>query len=459
MKSASAVSMHYPCFEEVDPSTRRCCPVFRGSSGVPLDPVEPPRLLYPDQVCCGDLLEDGRHNQTFTLEYDDVVPRQASPRPSSILVRLNNRKAVLLHSFWFLVALAGLAAVSLRALHRPGLDFAVFYDAGVRFLTGADLYGGGREYPYRYAPGAAALFAPLSLVSFRAAFATWVALSAALVLASALWLCRRFGLATAVPLAWLCLLQPLTQELAHGQADVAVLALALASFSAEDAGAEFIAGTLVAIATALKVAPAVLLFDWLLRARWRALVGAVMGGLLLALMLIPTYGLSGSVHQHSLWIVSQSTDAGSMIAVLGNQSLWALARTVGAGWGGGMVASLTLLTFIHSARDRQLRRLLVLASIPLVSAYGWPQFFIVVVPLLAHILFAGGWRAWVAGGAAGAISVLSYDIAGAHVEYWAQASRVLGLLLLIVVTVGRICTSEPRLPEPSRRSPRALGLR
>jgi hypothetical protein len=315
----------------------------------------------------------------------------------------------------------------------------VFVRAGERFARGLDLYTPGDEAPYRYAPGVAALFAPLAALPFPVAKAAWIFASAAMAFGAALLVDARLGRrsALAVPVAWLCLSQPLAQELAHGQVDLLVLLLALVAFAAEDRERDLAAGALVLVAAALKVAPALLAAAWLVRGRWRPLLGCCVGALALVLVAVPAYGLAGALDQHVRWFTSQSSDVDGMVGVLANQSAWAWSRHVGLGVAGGAVASLALFALAVSEPRLALRRDLLLAVVPLVSAYGWPQLFVLAAPLAARLLAHEGWPRWAAGAAAAGVSLLSYDVAGERVEGWAQQHRVLGALLVVLVLVGR----------------------
>jgi alpha-1,2-mannosyltransferase len=345
----------------------------------------------------------------------------------------------------------GLVLLAARASQRAGIDFAVFHGAGARFARGLDLYGPyGSEAPFRYAPGIAALFAPLAAIPFGVAKALWIFACAAMAFGAALLLDARTGArsALAVPLAWLCLAQPLAQELAHGQVDLLVLLLALCAFVAEDRGWEVTAGALILVAAALKVAPAILALAWLVRGRWRPLLGCGIAAVLLALLLVPGYGLVGAAEQHVRWVTSQSSDAHAMIGTLANQSAWAWSRHVGLA-GGGAVAVLVLLAIAASESRPGPRRDLLLAIVPLVSAYGWPQLFLLAVPLLAEVLARSSWTRWAGGAAAAGVSVLSYDVAGERVEGWAQQHKLLGALLVVLVLVGRF-GAERRAWRPDR---------
>ncbi|MFL5262530.1 MAG: glycosyltransferase family 87 protein [Anaeromyxobacteraceae bacterium] len=356
-----------------------------------------------------------------------------------------------------LVALGvALAALAARATVRPGVDFGVFHAAGARFRAGLDLYLPPAQFPYRYAPAVAALFAPFATLPFPLARAVWAAVNAAIVLGVAIALDRRLGSRAplAVPLSWALLAQPLAQELSYGQVDLLVLALALTAFELDRRGHEVTGGALVAAAAALKVAPAVLAVDWAVRRRWRPFAGAAVAGAVLAAVTAARYGVPGALEQHAHWYATQSSDVQYMVDALRNQSLWAMSRTLGLGNAGGALASLGLIALAASARGRR-RQLVLLAAIPLVSGYGWPQLFILAVPLLAETIAAGGATAWIAACATGAVSLASYDVAGPRVEDWVYGHRVAGVLLTIAVVCGRFAPvlGEARAPSSSPGAP------
>jgi hypothetical protein len=355
------------------------------------------------------------------------------PAPAGTPASTVRRRAGLAALF---VAFALLAA---RGAVRNGNDFESYHRSGGWFLAGRDLYAFGDLMPYRYVPGVAALFAPLSSLPFPAARALWAVLTAALAFGVALRLDRAVGprRALAVPLAWLCLLQPFFQELSHGQVDVLVLALALAAFDAEDRGSGVTAGVLVALAAALKASPLVLALDWALRRRWRPLAGVALGAAILAIVPVFTYGLAGAVEQHLHFLGLNAADIQVRRGEPANQSLWAMAHVLGLPAAAGAAACLALAGAVASTRDLALRRLLLLASVPLLSGYGWPQGFVVAVPLLATLFAGPPALAWGAGALAAGVSLLSYDVVGLRGEAWAHRHRALGLLLLAVVIVGR----------------------
>ena len=119
-----------------------------------------------------------------------------------------------------------LVPLVLHAQRFAGNDLAVFRTAAARLLAGADLFPGtDGKYAWRYAPGAALLFAPLNLLSLRAARLAWPALEAAALLLLVALLQRRLGRSGwwAAPLAALALLRPMLDELHNQNVNALVL--------------------------------------------------------------------------------------------------------------------------------------------------------------------------------------------------------------------------------------------
>jgi len=87
-----------------------------------------------------------------------------------------------------------LVPLVLHAQRFAGNDLVGFRTAAARLLAGADLFPGtDGKYAWRYAPGAALLFAPLNLLSLPAARLVWPALEAAALLLVVALLQRRLG--------------------------------------------------------------------------------------------------------------------------------------------------------------------------------------------------------------------------------------------------------------------------
>jgi hypothetical protein len=163
--------------------------------------------------------------------------------------------------------------VTLRHLQTdPLADVRAYYDAGARLNAGMPLY----EQPagtddagfYRYPPLLAIAFRPLALLPFEAAAALWEAVLIACFAGTLM----RTGLRRGALLTIGFLAMPIGWSLAIGQAQVAVTMLTAAG-----------APWALALATHLKILPAVAAVWWLGRRDWQSLArfGAWLVGLTL----------------------------------------------------------------------------------------------------------------------------------------------------------------------------------
>lgn len=354
-----------------------------------------------------------------------------------------------------LVALALLLVpVVLHAQRFAGNDLIVFRTAAARLLGGADLFPGtDGKYAWRYAPGAALLFAPLNLLSLHAARLAWPAIeAAALVLVVAL-LQRRLGQRGwwAAPVAALALLRPMLDELHNQNVNALVLLLAAGALLLDDAERPSLAGAALAIATSLKVTPAVLAIDWAVRRRWRSLAALAAGLVAVALVPVATHGPAGALALYRGWLGSEQGSSGRMWGLLENQSLWAMSLAAGWGRAGAVVASAGVLALAVTAPEPRLRAALLLAAAPLVTPYGWIQNFLLALPLVA--MLAADARRWVSAGGlalAAALWIPSYDVVGPALEARAEALKIPGLLVVALVIFGRLVGGSPS-PRPSPR--------
>ena len=185
----------------------------------------------------------------------DPPPRlPLSPRTARIVDRTLIGAAVVL-------GLVGVFVLLFHLVTDPLVDIHAYYDAATRLNHGLPLYTGqvsvnDPEY-YRYPPLLAILFRPLALLSFTAAALIWEAVTIAALIAT-IWLLgfrrRRTWIALGIlagPIAW---------SVTIGQAQVLVTLLLLI-------GNPFA----VALATQLKLLPALAAVYWLGRRDWRSL--------------------------------------------------------------------------------------------------------------------------------------------------------------------------------------------
>jgi len=396
------------------------------------------------------------------------TPRDRSPAPSSGAIdaaatqtgardpaRAWVRRGVLV------AEAATLAILAARAYGRAGNDFRVFRTAGLRFWSGADLYPASDGFfSYRYMPGAAALFGPLGWAAEPVAKALWLSVICVLAVTAAAMLHHRLrGRAwLAAPLALAALADPLYLEMRHGQANLLALVLVLAAFALEDGGRDRAAGSLVALAIALKVAPALVAIDWVLRRRWRPLAGVGAGLAAIACAPLVTHGASATVALHLEWIRTQLDSTGEVLTILRNQSVWAIAARAGVGRVAGALAVLTVLATAFSERDRDLRRALVLLAVPLASPFGWLQNYVFALPLTA-LLLAGPPRArWPALALSAGTILLGYDFVGARGQTWALEHSLFAVLMVGLFAFGRAQGSAATPSPPPIHARAASGV-
>ena len=338
----------------------------------------------------------------------------------------------------------GAVALAFAAFHwrRHGTDLEVYWRAARRFLAALPLYPAADGLrTYRYAPGAAVAFAPLAPLPLPLARAAWYMAMIALALLVARALASRAGKAPGAHLvvAWVGVVRPLLEEFHYAQANLLVLALALAAFAAEDRGRPGLAGLLAALAAGLKLAPLVLFLDFALRRRWRALAGFAAGAAALAVAPVVTYGVGGAIRVHEEWIASMRTSALGLAASPGNQSLLGIALRAGLpGWCGAL-ASAALVAWALAARGPEPRRSLLLLAMALASPLGWTWNFVLALPALDLLAASGRWYAWGVGLFGAASLVPLYDVGGPRLERWVFEHSFFGasmLALFALVALG-----------------------
>lgn len=275
------------------------------------------------------------------------------------LARQRRAVAELMVSVAVIAALLGLETLVFHLTTDPLADVHAYYDAGTRLNAGAPLYPpvADPDAPefYRYPPLFAIAFRPLALLPYPVAACAWELL-VLVVLATTLW---RLGVRR--PATWFAvavLASPIAWTLAIGQAQ-ALVTLLLAF------GSPFT----VALATNVKLFPALVALWWVGRRDWRSLrrfVGWSIALGLVQVVLAPTAtldfvrttGLSqvGDVVNISPYALSPVLWA--VLVLLGVVAALRLART---SWGWtlavmlSVLASPRLLTYMLSSLLASLR--------------------------------------------------------------------------------------------------------
>jgi alpha-1,2-mannosyltransferase len=293
-------------------------------------------------------------------------------------------------------------------LHRYGIDFAVYRNAGRAVLSNHALYGPwiGRDIPHRlpftYPPLAALLAVPLAFVGRQSGLLIWD-LAQILVLIAVVRLVTKpfagrfsnpivpLALGTAVALA----LTPVQDELGFGQ--VGIVLMGLCVFDCLIERPPWPRGALIGVAAAIKLVPAIFIpYLWLSgRRRAAGVATAVFAALSLAGALVlprdsTTFWTSQLFDNHRVgdnaYFSNQSLN-GIMLRALGSHggglltsTLWIAVAVVVGGYGLSRAAR-------AARRGDQLLGLALAALVGvLVSPVSWIHHLVWIVPIIAVVL-------------------------------------------------------------------------
>lgn len=231
--------------------------------------------------------------------------------------------------------------------------------------------------PYIYPPYFALALAPLSVLSFGAAYLVWSILNLAL-LSWVLAALRRYMHITRPEslLLWIATLSflPVFMALVQGQVSILLLALVTISFLAARCRRDTVAGAALAVASIKPTYILPLLFVFLLRRRWRCLTSFAGTAFALAAVPLPLLGLSiNQAYLHTLLAAShwQSGHAASTFAFFAprqNHSFAGLAQLLlphtAAGFATYLLDAAAFLVLLHcTLRSRNLELALGLAVV------------------------------------------------------------------------------------------------
>ena len=188
------------------------------------------------------------------------------------------------------------------------MDYRTWYQAGQTVLHGGEIYPHGQTFPFMYPPTCALM---LAVPAFFGKALLILILS--LVNTVAWLLCIWFTSAlisekrvqnSPIVLANLVLMPFVWSSYHLGQPSLLLLALMLGAFLALSAGgkSEILAGTLIALASAIKAFPLLAIFYLIYRRYWAATVSLVIGLLILLLVVpIPFRGLQRTITDARDW--------------------------------------------------------------------------------------------------------------------------------------------------------------
>ncbi|MCK7660087.1 glycosyltransferase 87 family protein [Corynebacterium antarcticum] len=353
-------------------------------------------------------------------------------------------------------------------LLRYHIDFDVYRSGGRALIDGVPLYTvsfpvGGIELPFTYPPIAAIFFAPTALVDRDLGAALMNVVSVA-----ALWWCLvvvldrlrpNWGPATGrtvalVLLALLLRLEPVTETLNFAQVNILLMAAVILDVLARRT--RIPRGTLIGLAAAIKLTPAVFGLYFLVRRDWRSAGMCVLSGVgftTLAWLITPANSAEYWLHTLS------DPDRIGQLSYSGNQSIrGVLARIVGEGlqtplW---FLAVLTVLAAVIVAMRRAvahgafLGAILLNATVALLcSPVSWTHHWVWIAPVIVVLgvraldlrgTRAGGLAFWLAASFFTAAVVAPHwtlPYRGAE-EDWSPVALLVGgtYVLLAVILIG-----------------------
>ncbi len=282
------------------------------------------------------------------------------------------------------------------------IDLDVYRIGGQVLRDGGDLYGplpptsSGAGLPFTYPPIAAVLFATLTFVSLPVASAL-MGITSVACLALVIWLVlREITDLRGKDAAWLCagltavalLLGPVRETFGFGQINIYLMALVVVDVVL--GRGRWWRGSLVGIAAAIKLTPAVFLLYFLLRKDIRALIGA--GVAFLAAHLV---GYLVAPHDSVTYWTEALTDPSRIggLAYASNQSLNGALYRLGLEGSTARIVWIALVVvlvgFISVLMVRLLRRDEPLAALAVIGLAGlfaspvsWAHHWVWVVPAM-----------------------------------------------------------------------------
>jgi hypothetical protein len=218
-------------------------------------------------------------------------------------------------------------------------DFGAYYRSAEGVARGGTPYTInelGATATFVYAPAYAYLLSPLSSLDYIWTCRIWMMVNwliclACIYLSLRLVADQDYGFGEKWILVWLGTLPVASymwDNVRAGQVGALMVALCLGWAVCQRQGRHFLGGLLLALATGLKLAPALLVPYLIIRRDWRGLAGFLAGGLVLGLVPVFWVGWQGTLHVHLDWARHcQNTQITEQTCRIENQSLLgALAR-------------------------------------------------------------------------------------------------------------------------------------
>ena len=294
----------------------------------------------------------------------------------------------------FVAAILLYAVITIPLAVHKGEDIASEFAQSDLLLRGLPVYTFPQNQGVWWPPFALLAISPFALVgrvSVPLAKGCWAVFSV-LCLVWSLWRTRRFG-GRAMTLAVLAVALPIQYNFQHLNINTPLLALAIAA--ADDLeGHESRAGLWIAIATALKLFPGLLILLFAFRRRWKAFAAAAGGALALTYASMLPYGVVGAARAVFRWVhqdLQATSYQGAQVAALQMQKLSRLVYALDGNLIAVVFAHLALLGLVWWALKRNAESAgansafadvgIVLVGACLLSPIGWLHTFPLAYPL------------------------------------------------------------------------------
>lgn len=281
------------------------------------------------------------------------------------------------------------------------IDLDVYRLGGQAFLEGSALYGRlpdtqiGVNLPFTYPPISAVLFSPIAATPFWLANIIFTAATLACLAVVIRLVLRELGVVRSGQLTWLTVgglatmmwVEPVYSTIGFGQINVFLMTLVVVDvIVGRD---RWWQGSLIGLAIAIKLTPAVFLAYFVVRRDWRALITGIVATLVVTgvgFALLP----KASAQYWTETILDPSRIGG--LAYVSNQSINGMLVRLGVSEGGGMVwfgicavVGLSLLVVMRRlvTQGHDLAALLTMAFYALLaSPISWSHHWVWVVPAL-----------------------------------------------------------------------------
>lgn len=220
-----------------------------------------------------------------------------------------------LRAFLAIFIVTGIAFSVVPLLHyfrgRSIMDYKLWYDTGKHVVAGDEIFFFRHgKYDFMYPPPFAFFLAGVSVLGQAGLIFLLVAINSAAWFCSARLAAVLSGGQRQIKNAWLYLMPSLLvivyiwSSYHLGQPSLVLLALMLGAFVALRAKREIFAGTLIALATAIKAFPVITIVYLIYRRHWKAMAGLILSLVFLLLILpAPFRGFERAWHDLEQWSV------------------------------------------------------------------------------------------------------------------------------------------------------------